>query len=114
MGSRTNFQLKDSQGSVWLYSHHGGDSKLNDLAYALDKAEPRWTDASYGIRIIVSQLIGDSWDSETGFGLSSYEAGEESYQPVCVDFTNYTVTCQEIVYEFVDFVKLFGRHLTNA
>ncbi len=31
MGSRTNFELKDYKGSVWLYSHWGGDSKANEF-----------------------------------------------------------------------------------
>jgi len=114
MGARTNFELKDSEGSVWLYSHWGGDTKANDLAYALDKARPRWSDHSYGMRIVISQLIGDQWDSETGYGISSYESGEESYEPISVDFTTKIVNYQDIIYSFEDFVRFFSKHLTNA
>ena len=116
MGARTNFELKDEQGSVWLYSHWGGDTKANDLANALAKAQPRWGDTSYAMRIVVSQLIGDNWDSETGYGLSSYEAGEESYDPISVDFTNNTVTYGDISYSFEEYLKFFSlfKHLTNA
>jgi hypothetical protein len=114
VGARTNFELKDSKGSVWLYSHWGGDDKASDLANALRKAEPRWDDHSYGIRIVVSQLIGNSWDSELGFGLSSYEAGEEGYDPISVDFPSKTVSYQDNEYSFRDFVETFSRHLTNA
>lgn len=114
MGARTNFELKDSKGSVWLYSHWGGDSKLTDLAAALEKAEPRWDDFSYAMRIVVSQLIGSDWDSETGFGLSSYESGEESYEPVCVDFTNKIVSSDDFSLTFQSFVNIHAKHLTNA
>ena len=114
MGARTNFELKDSKGSVWLYSHWGGDSKMEDLANALEKAEPRWDDITYGMRIVVSQLIGNAWDSETGFGISSYEAGEESYEPVCVDFTNKTVSSDTFNLDFQSFINIYAKHLTNA
>lgn len=114
MGARTNFQLKDEQGSIWLYSHWGGDSKMPDLANALDKARPRWDDSSYGIRIVVSQLIGNQWDSETGYGLSSYESGEESYEPVCVDFTNKTVLCDSFFGSFEAFINNYPNRLTNV
>jgi len=114
MGARTNFELKDSQGSVWLYSHWGGETKRTDLANALAKAEPRWNDITYGMRIVVSQLIGSEWDSETGYGISSYEAGEEGYEPVCVDFINKIVSFGDEEYLFAGFVERFANHLTNA
>lgn len=120
MGARTNFELKDSKGSVWLYSHWGGDSKMTDLAAALEKAEPRWDDITYGLRIVVSQLIGNDWNSETGFGLSSYEAGEEGYEPICVDFANKTINYEGVVYSYREFLNSYGsvetlaNHLTNA
>lgn len=109
MGARTNFELKDSKGSVWLYSHWGGDTKAEDLATALHKAEPRWSDHSYAMRIVVSQLIGKDWDSETGYGLSSYECGEESYSPITVDFTKDTVYYEDRNYSFKGFVNSFSN-----
>jgi len=114
MGARTNFELKDEKGSVWLYSHWGGDSKVRDFAYALQKAEPRWGDVPYAIRIVVSQLIGNEWTSETGFGLTSYQAGEESYDTLSADFTNNTVTYHSIVFDFEHFVEEYANSLTNV
>lgn len=110
MGARTNFELKDSKGSVWLYSHWGGETKAEDLMAALAKAQPRWDDTSYAMRIVVSQLIGDQWDDETGYGLSSYECGEESYDPIVVDFPGGIVTYQDKDYSFQGFLN---RSLTN-
>lgn len=94
MGARTNFTFTTDTGSLTLYSHWGGDSKDVDLAHALKTALPRLSmgDTAYGLRIIISQLIGDSWNSETGFGLHvGPEGGEEQYEPVTVDLTNNTV-----------------------
>ena len=91
MGARVNFVFKQYENtpSVVLYSHWGADSWEVDLAYALDKARPRWEDPSYGTRIVVSQLIGDQHDSEVGFGL--FVSDETDYanswaENVMVDF----------------------------
>lgn len=92
MGARVNFVFiqDDSGKNVTLYSHWGADTWEVDLAYALDKARPRWEDTSYGTRIVVSQLIGDQHDSEVGFGL--YVSDETDYtsdswaENVMVDF----------------------------
>ena len=91
LGSRTNFNFKSNGHDVVLYSHWGGSSKLTDLAYAIDKARPRGYDNHDAIRIAVSQLIGDQWDSETGYGLSVDIGGEESYDTTTIDFENQVV-----------------------
>lgn len=95
MGARTNFTFVTPTGELTLYSHWGGDSKFTDLAAALNAALPRIAmgDIPYSLRITVSHLIGDSWNEETGFGLHvGPEGGEESYEPVTVNFVNNTVT----------------------
>lgn len=104
MGARTNFHFRQGMDTFTLYSHWGGDSKIKDLALAIKKAEPRWTDYGYAARIIVSQLIGENWDSETGFGLYASETGgEESYQYTLVDFNTNTVTVDDDSHSFSDF-----------
>ena len=87
MGARTNFELKDYEGSVWLYSHWGGDDKSLHFAKALAHAEPRWGDVPYAIRMVVSYLIKDNLMGDTGYGLTSYLSGEEEYDPLTADFT---------------------------
>ena len=96
MGARINFVFKDSTDgpSVVLYSHWGQDSWETDIAAALEHARPRWSDSSYGTRMIISYLIKDSILDETGFGIyavngENYDLGE---QTVVIDFTNQTVT----------------------
>ncbi|NCW94744.1 MAG: hypothetical protein EBW79_07175, partial [Actinobacteria bacterium] len=67
MGDRIVYTIKqDKNLSVNLYSHWGGHDRFEALANALRAAEPRWNDTSYATRIIVSQLIGDQWNEETG------------------------------------------------
>jgi hypothetical protein len=114
LGSRTNFELKDYKGSVWLYSHWGGDTKANDLAAAINHAEPRWGDTSYAMRMVISYLIKDNLMGDTGYGISSWESGEEEYVPISVDFVTNTVNYQDIIYSFEEYVKFFSKHLTNA
>jgi hypothetical protein len=73
MGARVNFVFKQEEGmpNLVLYSHWGETFWRENLAAAITKAQPRlkMNDVSYSTRIIISQLIGEDWDSETGFGI---------------------------------------------
>ena len=96
MGARINFVFKDdSDSSVVLYSHWGQDSWQQDLAEALHHAQRRWSDASYGTRMIISYLIQHNILDETGFGIyaisnvGSMDLGE---QTVVIDFVNKTIS----------------------
>jgi len=101
MGARINFVFKDTEPAIGepsayvvLYSHWGQDDWQRDIAGALEHAKPRWGDASYGTRMMVSYLIQHNVMDETGFGLyaingTNYDLGE---QTVVIDFTNQTVT----------------------
>lgn len=104
MGSRTVYELKDNNGSIFLYSHWGGDKKEFDAFWALKAAEPRWSDKTYAMRIFISQIIGEQWHSETGFGISAKNVFEESFDPMVIDFDNQTVDYVGEVKSFRDFV----------
>lgn len=71
MGDRAVAGIKSDSKSpiIFLYSQWGGSHQSGLLANALSKAEPRWHDASYGTRIILSQLVGDDWKGELGYGI---------------------------------------------
>lgn len=120
MGSRTTWAIKTEQGDAvtWLYSHWGGDSKLEDTKQALAKAQPRWSDSTYGARIFISQIIGDQWDSETGFGITSGTLNsvpfEESYDLVVVDFTIQQIVYGAFVLTFSDFIELSNLSTIGA
>jgi hypothetical protein len=95
MGARINFVFKDAtDSSVVLYSHWGQDGWETDIAKALIHAKPRWSDSSYGTRMMISYIINGSVLDETGFGIyaitgDNYDLGE---QTVIIDFSNKTVT----------------------
>ena len=107
MGARINFVFKayeSEKAHVTLYSHWGETNWRDDLYQALDKARPRWDDPSYGIRIVVSQLIADKWNDETGFGLFTSVDGEDlGDTTVLVDFTNETVNDTGNEHSFTSF-----------
>ena len=114
MGARTNFNFITSTGELTLYSHWGGDTKKRDLAVALHAAMPRIKigDTAYALRIVISTLIGDSWDSETGYGLFvGSEGGEEQYDYLAVNFTNNTIVTPEATKTFKEFIDFYGPSL---
>lgn len=113
MGARTTWAIKTEEGDavIWLYSHWGGESKTEDTKLALSIAEPRWNDTSYGARIFISSIVGPSWNSETGFGITTGKENEcpfeEEYQSMLIDFTNKTVTVSGIAtFSFSEFASL--------
>ena len=113
MGARINFVFKDYERAIGepksyitLYSHWGETRWREDLAVALDKARGRWDDPSYGIRIVVSQLIGDQWNKETGYGLFTSVDGEDLGDfTVVLDFINQTVNDTGNEHSFDSFVE---------
>jgi hypothetical protein len=110
MGARINFVFTDgTDSSVVLYSHWGQDTWQPDLAMALQHSKPRWSDSSYGTRMIISYLIQDAVLDQYGFGIyaingTNYDLGE---QTVIVDFVNKTVTDIHSV-SWDDFVQAYG------
>lgn len=73
-------------GTVVLYTHSGGYRLGPDLAAALFKCKPRWTDDTYGARIIVSQIVGKEWASEYGYGLLAGQTSDNERAILLVDF----------------------------
>lgn len=73
MGDRAVIGIKERSNAptLFLYLHWAGSVSDVLLANALEKATPRikMGDGSYAQRIIVSQMVGDQWDSELGAGL---------------------------------------------
>ena len=109
MGDRIVYSIKqDEDLSVNLYSHWGGYDRFINLASALRAAEPRWNDSSYATRIIVSQLIGDQWADETGFGLWASN-GEGMYggdhPDITIDLVNKTVIDETGTHSFESFIN---------
>ena len=112
MGDRIVYTIKqDKNLSVNLYSHWGGSDRFEALANALRAAEPRWNDTSYAARIIVSQLIGDQWNEETGFGLwasDSDGAYGGDHPDIIIDLINKTVEDETGIHDFESFINYHG------
>ncbi len=68
MGDRANFGFVQPNGNtIVLYGHWAGHNMLAQLAEAVFKARPRWSDPAYATRITISQMINNDWNSETGW-----------------------------------------------
>jgi len=106
MGARTNFTFKTEQGVMTLYSHWGGDTKKQDLARALDAATGRLQgDTGYAMRIIISNIIRDEWNQETGYGIYLDDiGGEEEFEPVTIDLTNNTIIDETGTHSIFDYI----------
>lgn len=85
MGDRATFVIEtESSVPLYLYGHWAGDNMMANLADALTAAESRilMDDQIYASRIIISNLIGDQWRNETGWGISTFFCDAEHSVPV--------------------------------
>ena len=116
MGDRIVYSIRqDKDLSINLYSHWGGYDRFVNLANALRAAEPRWNDSSYATRIIVSQLIGDQWNQELGFGLwasNSDEGYGGDHPDITIDLVNKTVEDETGTHTFESFINYHAAPLT--
>lgn len=96
MGDRANFGFVQSNGeTIVLYGHWAGHNMLGRLADAVIAARPRWTDESYATRIAISQLIGDQWNMETGWGLAVNSILDNEHKIPIIDWTQQTFSLHE-------------------
>jgi hypothetical protein len=101
MGDRFTFGVADRTGDVlYLYSHWGGQDWDTNLKNAIYEAGTHSLSSERANRIVISQLIGASWDSTTGyaFSINNVTDTEYGYVPV-VDFNHSTVTFYEYSYD---------------
>jgi hypothetical protein len=97
MGDRFTFGVTDRGGDVlYLYSHWGGKMWDPQLKSALWEAGAHSKSSERANRIFMSQIVGTSWDSKTGyaFSINNPTDTEYGYIPI-VDFNNSTVTFYE-------------------
>ena len=96
MGDRANFGFRDSKDNVvFLYGHWAGHNMLQNLADAVQIARPRWTDESYATRICISQMIGEDWAQETGWGISVNQLADNEHKVPIIDWKKQTFTLME-------------------
>lgn len=109
MGMRQNIELNYDEGKpIYIYSHWSGGEDINNsplakkLRTALARKE-RYDDHSYLARIIVSEVLKEDIDGETGYGIAPYPIDEE-FPTIKVDFSRKTVN--DIPYE--KWITLYG------
>lgn len=96
MGDRANFVfVQDNGETIVLYGHWAGYNMLEKLADAVAKAQPRWADAGYATRIVVSQMINEFWDSETGWGLYVNEITDNEHKIPVVNWKDRTFSLHQ-------------------
>ena len=79
MGDRAMAEIKTEGGSLYVYTHWGGNELPRKAEAAIARAKPRWDDLPYATRIIVDQLTIEGRDEETGFGLMLAPSAEDGY-----------------------------------
>lgn len=129
MGDRANFGIKQTNGdTIYVYGHWAGDGMLARFANALDYTQNvgRIDDEAYGTRIIISQLIGDGWSSDLGWGITvNYLADNEHKVPV-YDFAFQTVTLYDydwtaggltdmiVTFSLNEFIRKYAKSLMEV
>lgn len=131
MGDRAGFAIEQNYGTetIHLYGHWAGDGMMSNLANALTAALPRieMRDEAYSARIIISNLIGDEWRAEAGWGIATSFMDSEHSVPV-VNLTDKTVrliehrvggafdinTKPKFVMSIDAFIKKFAKTLTTV
>lgn len=107
MGDRANVVIQEEGGGkVVLYTHWGGECLPSIVASALRRGRNRWADESYLTRIVFSEMIQDSVLDETGFGISTWEAGDAQHPPIVLDIKSQTVIYGSIKMSFADFCNI--------
>ena len=107
MGDRANCCVKQDEGQIWLYTHWGGETLVEDVQRGLEKGKGRWDDESYLTRIIFNEIQGDDRGT-TGFGISLYMLDNE-HHVVHVDIPKQEVRIDKRSWTFAEFV-----HSTNG
>jgi hypothetical protein len=95
MGDRANFGFAQGEDTIYLYGHWAGYEMLKTLADALAVTKPRWNDVHYGTRWTISNIIGNDWASEYGWGLSVNTLCDNEHSVPVVDFEAGTVSLQD-------------------
>ena len=130
MGDRATFVIEQGdESAIYVYGHWAGEGMMDNLAYALTAAHSRifMDDEVYASRIIISNLIGEDWRSETGWGISTYFCDSEHSVPI-VNLRHKTVRLvthswsesfdinaePKFIMSIDNFINKFAKSLTNV
>jgi hypothetical protein len=109
VGDRANFVFVQPSGeTIVLYGHWAGYNMLERLGEAVAHAQSRWTDPSYATRIAISQMIGDGWGMETGWGLQVNEISDNEHKIPVINWLDNTFSLHEEDSHFNESNKVRG------
>lgn len=114
MGNRANIGFKQDGQTVYLYQHWAPEHLLKQYARALKVAQPRWDDPSYATRIMISQIIGEDWGQQHGYGIGPNIVDNE-HSVVVVDFDDNLVRLydktsgvEQVTWKFDTFIRKYA------
>ena len=81
---------RSAEAPVVLYTHWGAKRMMGNLISALERKE-RWSDPPYLSRIIFCEMIAGNYNSTTGYGIQTHNAGDTE-EEIVVDCSRYEVT----------------------
>ena len=106
MGDRANVLVKSNktESGIYFYTHWSGYNLPQTVQTAL-KRKQRWDDESYLNRIIFSEMIKDSVEEETGYGISTFTPDGDT-RIIEINHEKQTVTFKDHTYSFSEYIKL--------
>lgn len=85
MGDRANIAIEQGDGTrIWLYTHWAGYDLPKTLHAAIKRGTDRWDDTPYLARIIFCEMVKNSLDDLTGYGITTSMTDNE-YPLLVVD-----------------------------
>jgi hypothetical protein len=129
MGDRANFGIRQADGNIiFVYGHWAGENMLAKFANAIGRAVTagRIGDDAYATRIIISDLIGDAWKHDLGWGITINTLADNEHKIPVFDLSNDTVTLYDADWRSVglgdkivefsreDFVRKYAKSLIGV
>lgn len=97
MGDRAQIEVKHFKGSVYLYSHSGGNYTYQQLQDALNK-KWRWDEAGYFTRILFCEMVKGYEMDELGFGIDTQTHGDIEHWIPVIDCRQKKITWKKAAY----------------
>ena len=129
MGDRANFGIRQNDGNIiFIYGHWAGEGMLAKFANALDHVQNagRIDDPAYGTRIIISQLIGEAWSGDLGWGITLNHLADNEHKVPVFDFATREVTLYDyewksgvltdaiVTFSLNDFIRKYAKSLMGV
>lgn len=99
-------------GRVYLYTHDGAASLVNDVHGALSQRQ-RWDDADYLSKMVFCRMVPmECWKTETGFGIGTQLYADINLL-VTLNTVKQTITIQSIEDKYDKYHMSFEEFVTS-